>query len=193
MEDVAARYARVHGGVHGDGRETVRRVLTTCGEMLRDRGYAEVWTDADALEAAARGEPVMRARGEPARRADVYLHREDRVGVKFVRAVLDATEADARVLIVSPDGPTPFTRKECDARVQFMHAAALCYNVTRHRLVPRHVVAEPPPGTRGCLPHILDTDPVVQYYDWPCGTVVRVERCWGGHEPVPYYRVVAKS
>ena len=50
----------------------------------------------------------------------------------------------------------------------------------------------PPAGvTREQLPRILDTDPVVRYHAWPCGAVVRVWRVFGGHEPIPYFRVVA--
>ena len=68
-------------------------------------------------------------------------------------------------------------------------------NVTRHALVPKHdKVDAPPPSTSvEALPKILTTDRVVQYYAWPVGTVVRVWRCYGGHEPVPYFRVVAAA
>ena len=36
------------------------------------------------------------------------------------------------------------------------------------------------------LPKILESDRVVQYYNWPCGSIVRIRRVFGGHEPIEY-------
>ena len=59
--------------------------------------------------------------------------------------------------------------------------------------MPKHErMSAPPDGvTREQLPKILEGDPIVQYHNWPVGTVVRVWRRFGGHERVPYFRVVA--
>ena len=191
--------------------------MTTCEEMLRDRGCTRVERAADlapCLAAATPPEPALRGRGG-ARDFDVFLHGEDRVGVKYARAVIehcaaggrDARERgrdegrDARergrdegrdAIIVSVEGPTPFTRRECEGeRVQFLCARDVVVNVTRHALVPRHERVPRGPVDAAHLPRILETDRVVQYYGWPPGTVVRVWRCFGGHEPIPYFRVVA--
>lgn len=129
----------------------------------------------------------------------VYLHHEDRVGVKYARSILDANkEPGTCIVIVSTEGPTPFTRRACSeygTAVQFMLVRDLCVNKTRHCLVPRHERVEaPPPGVEVAqLPRILDQDKIVQYYNWPVGTVVRIRRCFGGHEPVDYYRVVVRN
>ena len=160
--------------------------MTTCEEMLRDRGYA-----VETLAESDDDKPVMRGSAHATLPdVDVYFHAEERVGVKFARAALEASPS---CIIVSVEGPTPFTRKECsDSRVEFFCARELVYNVTKHSLVPAHErLAEPPDGTtRDTLPKMLDGDPIVRYYGWPVGTVVRVWRCFGGNEPIPYVRVV---
>lgn len=176
-------YASVHKAVHGDGHEVHRRVLRTCEEMLRDRGCARV----ERLD-----EPALRGRDPD---IDVHVLDEERVSVKAARAALDARAHDGvQVVIVSLEGPTPFARRECGGGpVQFFCARDLCVNVTRHALVPKHERVENAPVPRALMPRILDTDRVVQYHNWPVGTVVRVWRCFGGHEPVPYFRVVTAA
>lgn len=162
--------------------------MTTCVEMLRDRGFTDVTFSDDALECIVQGSAVVSA-SVPCR-VRVFLHHEDRIGVKAIRAL----PSDCDAVFVSVDGPTPVARKEADARVQFFFARQLVFNVTRHALVPKFDVVDPPhqmPVTH--LPRILDTDPVVQYYRWGLGTVLRTERCFGGHEPIAYYRLVSPS
>ena len=172
------------------------RVVLTCEEMLRDRGCASVARADDLAKALEEGtRPVLRGRGGP-RDVDVYVHAEERVGVKYARAVLEASGDGVTCLVVSVEGPTPFTRKECEGKpMEFFCARELVYNVTKHHLVPPHeVVPEPPEGTtRDTLPKMLETDPVARYYAWPVGTVVRVVRRFGGCEPIPYFRVVVGS
>ena len=75
--------------------------------------------------------------------------------------------------------------------MQFFCARDLAVNVTRHALVPRHERVARAPAAAEHLPRILESDRVVQYYGWGAGTIVRVWRCFGGHEPTPYFRVVA--
>ena len=188
MEAARATYARVSGATHGSGDHTVHRILTTCVEMLRDRGFENVTPAADPFDCMVQGSAVISATAPC--RVRVFLHPEDRIGVKAVRAL----PGDGDVIFVSVEGPTPVARKEADARVQFFLARQLVFNVTRHALVPKFRVVDPPVGVlRTNLPRILDTDPVVQYYRWGMGTVVYTERCFGGHEPIAYYRLVSPS
>lgn len=193
-DEVVERFANVHRSVHGDGWDVLQRVVTTCEQMLGDRGCTRITHARDLAACLRETTPVMRGRGD--RSVDVYVHGEERVGVKYARAVLDASttaDPDCRVVIVSVEGPTPFTRKECEGRpVQFFAARDLCYNVTRHALVPRHERVASHPDVAS-LPRILDTDRVVQYYDWPVGACVRVVRVFGGHEPVSFFRVVVSA
>lgn len=192
MEIALLRFGCVHKSIHGDGGDVLARVVQTCEEMLRDRGCARVSRAERPLDAIEAGTPpVVTGRGGNAD-VDVYVHVEDKVGVKFARQVLEQRdEEEVHVVVVSIDGATPFTRKECEGkRIQFMLARDLCVNKMRHCLVPKHEVMDGYEGDVSLLPKISDADPVVQYYNFPLGTVLRVWRVFGGSEPIPYLRVV---
>ena len=192
--DYGAKFGCVHKTLHGDGKDTLGRAVLTCEQMLRDRGCTRIARAPDPDASIENGTPpILRGEGDDLI-VEVYVHSEDQVGVKFVRSVLEVAEGD--VIVVSLEGPTPFTKKECDGkRIQFFTMRDVCVNITRHALVPKHEKMEqPPPGMRvEHLPLLLDTDPIVQYYNWPHGTIVRVWRTFGGHEPTPYFRVVSPA
>ena len=158
--------------------------------MLHDRGFDHI-VEYD-LESADAGLILTGTAIDRVQR--VHMCMEDRVGVKFARTVIDASAGDDACIIVSIDGPTPFTRKECSS-VQFFTAIDLCRNITHHCLVPRHRsidATDLPPGMEaGRLPRLLDTDRVAQYYNWPRGTIVHIKRVFGGNEPIEYFRVVS--
>lgn len=192
-QEISERFGRVHRAIHANGRDVLDRVLVTCDEMLRDRGCTRVVHH--SLDATGQFDPVMEGHGSCGG-IRIYVHGEDKVGVKFARIIQERTEDRILSLIISVDGPTPFTKKECNPkRVQFMTVRNLCVNVTRHSLVPKHeVVTNAPDGVSvDKLPPILDSDPIVQYYNWPAGTIVRVWRRFAGYEPVPYFRRVSSS
>jgi len=197
MEEFLERIARIQQCVNGDGTRNLRNILKTCKELLHDRGFEGLVEY--GLEEDNGGTGLVLS-GENAQGGKLRVHMcmEDRVGVKFARAVLESsnTEGNCSSIIISIDGPTPFTRKECNT-VQFFTAIELCKNLTHHCLVPRHqtvTASELPNGIRvGSLPRILDTDRVVQYYNWPCGTIVKIKRVFGGYEPIDYFRVVAPA
>lgn len=195
-QGVLARFGNVHRTIHGDPDAVIRRILDTSEAMLWDRGATRVDRSPDPVEAMTDEDGlVMTGWVEEVRRWDVYVHSEDRVGVKFARAVQEACDAaGSRGIVVSVEGPTPFTRRECGGAIQFLNASEMCVNVTRHCLVPKHErveAADLPGGVEvGSLPRLFETDRVAQYYDWGPGTLVRITRLFGGSEPIPYYRVV---
>lgn len=193
---VLQRFGCIHKALHGNGNHVLGRIVKTCEEMLHDRGCLTVTRSANPMESIMQGtEPIVQGRGSEFNDVDVYIHCEEKVGVKFARQVLEQSEKEGlKTIIVSVEGVTPFTKKECeDKKVQFMLAKDLYMNVTHHQLVPKHEVVTSCVYEKKCLPKILDSDKVVQYYDWPTGTVVQVKRCFGGHEPVPYFRVVCSA
>lgn len=166
--------------------------MNTCEEMLRDRGCLRIQKTDDIASAISQSSAVIKGTKNDDETIDIYISDDDKVGVKFARIVIEKSQRN-HIIVVSLEGATPFTRKECDGHsIQFMMAKDLCFNVTKHSLVPKHEVVEQPPGklSKDQLPRILDTDPIVQYYNWPIGTIVRVWRCYAGHEPIPYYRCV---
>ena len=176
--------------MHGNGKEVIGRILRTCDEMLKDRGCAAVSWCEEEVEGG-----ILFLRGRGGEEVDVFLLSEPKVGVKQARAILDKS-GERNVVLVSLEGATPFTKKECEGRtVQFMLARDLCVNVTKHSLVPTHTMVDSPPPNMSVeqLPRILDTDPIVQYYRWPIGSVVKVCRVFAGNEEIPYFRVVAPA
>lgn len=179
---------RVHGAIQEDGAYVLECILSTAEAMMRDRGYSDVVVRSNPIACADSPVPrsVMQAQCEEGGVA-LYIHNEERVGVKYARSVLE-TGGDARAIVVSVGGPTSFTKHAVQDRIQFFTAKEMCYNVTRHALVPRHVRVERD-GDR--LPKLSPSDPVVRYYDWPPGAVIQIRRAFGGHESVPYFRVVA--
>ena len=188
----------MHRTVHVDGAAVLERVLTTCAEMLRDRGLADVARAADPVRCALQGEWVVRGGPHSDPHTLVYLCPEDKVSVKYARGVLErGADAEDR-LVVSLGGPTAFTRRECEAataaRIQFLPVSFLCRNPTRHALVPAHERVDaaclPPTVAPDALPRLLETDAMVQYHRWPPGSVVRIVRHFGGHEPIVYFRTV---
>ena len=190
MDEFFERLARIQQCVNGDGSRNLRNILKTCTEMLHDRGFEDI-TQRGLEESDNSLGLVMTGERQCGECVRVHMCTEDRVGVKFARAVLEVDGAST--VVISIDGPTPFTRKECDT-VQFFNAIELCKNVTHHCLVPKHErvdASEIPTGMQlNRLPRLLDTDRIVQYYAWPCGSVIKIKRVFGGYEPITYFRVV---
>lgn len=184
------RLGNVHHAIHEDGQRVLRSILKTSEEMLTDRGCGSVQTTQDPMRAILQGRPVLTSDT-----TDIFIHTEDKVGVKFARSIIEQS-GDRTCICVSMDGPTTFTKNEFQGRnVQFMLCKFLIVNITHHALVPRHtLVAAPPSGVdRESLPILMGSDPVVQYYDWPVGSVVSIERVFAGNEPIPYYRLIQAS
>ena len=89
----------------------------------------------------------------------MYFYDESKIGVKFAREIKEQCDLkNVRSICISTDGPTPFTKRECDSSIQFILAKSLCMNVTKHKLVPKHeVVTEVPNVTDfSLLPCMLD-------------------------------------
>ena len=196
MHDFLQRAGSVRKCIHGNGRRTVERVLTTAREMLSDRGYTHA-EEGDETAPSPSDWVLAGRRGDDGAAVYVYLYRDEaRVGIKYARTVYDyCTEHDATAVVISLDGPTPFAKRRFeDGMLQFFTINDLCVNITRHVLVPVHErVEDLPPHvtTKQDLPLMLTTDKVCQYYNWPVGAIIRIWRQFGGQEPIPYYRVVA--
>lgn len=186
--------------MHRDGAYILERVLSNCRQMLLDRGARGVVQVENPLKVIETGNvlPILQTMGDGSPSTRIYISKEDKVSIKFARAAIEDAGAECceRIVIVSIEGPTPFSKRECDGKpVQFFLAKDVFVNKARHSLVPRHEVVESPPGnvTVQQLPRILDSDPVVQYFHFPVGAVLKITRVFGGCEEVPYFRVVVSS
>jgi DNA-directed RNA polymerase subunit H (RpoH/RPB5) len=80
-------------------------------------------------------------------------------------------------------------------RVELFKFKHLLFDPTAHKKTPPHnrvplenIKVELPRIKVKDLPHILDTDPIVRFYDWSIGDVVRIDRPDGA-----YYRVVTQE
>lgn len=186
-----SKLSALHQGFGNDGVYILQCIARTCREMLLDRGCEEIHVSPDLVQSVLDGEPIVKGN-----KTWVYLHFEEKVGVKLVRVLLEESERNGvHVVSVSIDGPTPFTKKECEGKsIQFLTTKYMCNNVTKHKLVPKHVsLPSYPEEEKAHLPKMFDTDAIAQYYNWPVGTVVRIERMFGGHEPIPYFRIVCAA
>ena len=191
--DIIDKFGRLHSAIHGDAIGNLSRILKTVEEMLCDRDFATIRRDPDPLAAITGSRPVVRA-SAGSDEIVVYIHNEERVGVKWARTVLETHERDGiKIIAISQQGPSPFTKREREGKhIQFLLARAMCVNVTRHALVPKHERVEVLPDNvlPESLPYIYESDPVVQYYAWPVDTLVRITRHFGGTEPILYFRRV---
>jgi DNA-directed RNA polymerase subunit H (RpoH/RPB5) len=187
--DFLRRLGRIHRAFHTSGHHVLDAIVRTSTEMLQDRLCPNVTVSERPLRDLLAGRPVVTSDT-----TNVFVHTEEKVGVKFARTIVEQSD-DKLAVCVSIDGPTAFTRNEFQNRpIQFMSCKSLCVNVTRHELVPKHRLLEgDPPHEKHRLPLIMETDAVVQYYNWPVGSVVEIERVFTGDEPVPYLRLVSAS
>jgi DNA-directed RNA polymerase subunit H (RpoH/RPB5) len=186
--EVVARYGGIHGAIHGDGQRNIVAIARVAARMLADRGDTAVTTADDVAKTIADAQ----APAVTSSNTDVWMCGDAKVGVQYARNVLERTPEGRAIVVVSVGGPTPFTRRACEGRrMQFFNADALCVSIVDHALVPEHAAVDECPFDVCDLPRILVTDRVVQYYDWPVGTIVRIARVFGGHEPTTYYRRVS--
>lgn len=166
------------------------KVRQTCIEMLEDRGYHVTHVDETQ-------NPAIVAEGDEV--AHVTFHNEPRVGVKTLRQLRE--NLDKRILLVSSEGPTAFTRKECDdPRIEFWTYTELLFNITRFAIAPKHslVTAEEEEALNAKFsikgdpwPKMYHTDPMCRYHNFPVGALVRIDRTF--YKAHPYYRRVIRQ
>ena len=166
------------------------KVRQTCLEMLQDRGYT--------VTVAQEDNPILVAEGDE-ETCQVLFHPESRIGVKALRQLRE--NLDHRILLVSSEGPTAFTRKECDdERIEFWTFAELLFNITRFQISPKHSrVSEEDEAAltkkyhiKGDnWPKIYHTDPMCRYHNFPIGALVRIDRTF--YTSHTYYRRVVAA
>ena len=186
-------------------------------QMLNDRRYTQVH-----LALIGHGAILMQlcsCLNEKGELVHVYITEENKVGVKALRKIKEESKRSkcASVILLCPNGLTPFAQKELNAeeatasatasatqqlsraKVEVFRKPEFSFNVTRHSLVPPHTPLTPAEKKQlltslGCkatsLPKIKDSDPVIKYLGLPLGTVVAISRRFGSLEVEQYYRLV---
>lgn len=201
MEILLNKIGQLNNTASSNCNSVLERVITTCVEMLKDRGYNvsnDCRTVGDITYKIQENDPILI--GENGTDSViVYFHNEERIGVKQLR-IWSEENIGSKLVIVSLEGPTAFTKKEADQNypnVQFFTFQNLSVNITKHALVPKHekITYESIKHLYAVKsteewPKLYTTDVISQYYNYKEGDLIRVTRTLGYPEPVYYYRLV---
>lgn len=188
-------------------------VLRTAYEMLSDRGYVprknmQYSEDEKNLQRISQTNVVTIAD-----RKQSELHTKDsimvfiafqlKLGVATTREFTEKMEEEdiKHGLLICAEKPSHKAFEELQkAGVEIFTALELFKNITRHSLVPKHrqlsskeveALKKKLGAQLNDFPVYSNLDPVVRYYGWPIGTVVEIQRAFGGtREGEVYYRVV---
>ena len=189
MDSIVEKIGSIHSTCLIDGEKVLETILKNCEQMLLDRGCKRVEKCSNIVKCMENNTPVLKGRN--CKKIDVYFYNEERVGVKILRTLLDESTMD-KIIILSLEGPTTFTKKEAEnLPVQFFLYKDLFVNITKHEIVPKHeLCTDNLPYSNEELPKIFVSDPIIQYYDFPIGSVIKISRTLGAHEPSIYYRLI---
>ena len=203
MEELLNKIGQLNNTSKADYTVVLGRTLTTCIEMLRDRGYNvtnDCRTIGDISYKIEHAEFILCGENAAGETTLVYFHNEERIGVKHLR-MWSEQNANCNIIIVSLEGPTAFTKKEAEQsykNVQFFIFKDVCKNITKHSLVPKHEKVDPSSlpfrcGSDDEWPKLYTSDPIAQYYNFKPGDLIRITRTLGYPEPVYYYRLVCQA
>jgi DNA-directed RNA polymerase subunit H (RpoH/RPB5) len=153
-------------------------IKNTCIEMMEDRCYTVIDSDDDNIlfENMSNGDRILSC-----------IFDEPKLNVNNVKdMILILNENDLKHGIIIYNEVITSTAKKIidtlqDYFIETFSMDELKYNITKHRLVPKHVKANEEEykelkkfGPK--LPVMLKTDPVTRYYNYKSGDIIRVER-----------------
>lgn len=192
------------------GKDCLFRVYTTCKSMLVARGYGavdrECRTVDELVQRVQEGQPVLRGHSCPDKPdITLFFHIENKIGIKYLRGVVEDVPDGSIACFVSVDGPTAFTHRDTrddHDSIHFLTFKQLFNDLSRHRMVPRHALV--PPGRVAEVaskyniskpshwPRLLRSDPVAQFYDFRKGDLVEIWRTGvGTNGAAAYFRMVS--
>jgi DNA-directed RNA polymerases I, II, and III subunit RPABC1 len=177
-------------------------VRVTLHEMLKDRGYDRIVSEDDVTIVAKRT-------SSNDRNVLVYFIYDAKVSVKRVKTIKEMIDNDNDIeyeclILVYKTAITTFAKQfiTTDVNNLFVQAFSereLSFNVTKHHLVPKHVVLTPE-EKRGVVkkyrtamkhfPLMLSSDPVARYYGLLPGAMVKITRPSPTAGEYTLYRVV---
>jgi DNA-directed RNA polymerase I, II, and III subunit RPABC1 len=158
------------------------QVIKVATEMLESRGF-NVTPDNDNIFIATSNESPdihLYLLNTPLNKATI---------VHYIQVFI--TKGIEHAILIYRDSITSSVKKTLknvvNCRVELFSEAELKFNITKHVLVPHHEQVDPHDHPkRDKYPTILKTDPVVRFYGFRVGNVIRITR--PNHKI--YYRVV---
>ena len=177
------------------GAMNKKKCIPLVEQMLRDRGYdgTPIFGD-DTVQA------TNSTTGET-----VHVHfvtgKKKGLGVGDVRAILEETPEDDRLILVYETSITYYAKQAIQQRanVETFQAKTLYYNVTKHVMVPPHRLLSPGEKEDMLISNhvnedqckkILATDPVAKYYGARPGQMFEIKRRSPEGREYNVYRVV---
>ena len=135
----------------------------------------------------------------------VFFVLKSKIGISMARQLIQKKNTKSQhAILVYGYMPSHRAKEELEkAGFELFQCSKIYHNLIRHhKLIPRHEALTPTEEnqllqqlntTKDRLPGYSQHDPVVQYYNWPVGTVVRIHRKFGmTQDSSVYYRVVRK-
>lgn len=190
------------------GEKIVTMVFKTSYEMIKDRGYEITQRCSDFHDMSRKiksTKPILQGQMND-EKILVFIVSDEKIGVKLARQIID--ENDGKLVIISIEGPTAFTKKEItsqsdNSNVTFFTFAELINNISKHKLVPemkkltpeekRIICQEMNVKEENCIthfPNMLREDPIRKYFDYQKGDLIEIKRKGLGYEGMMYYRCV---
>ena len=142
--------------------------LETLTEMLKDRGHEELDIEHTSEAIIVRSETIF-----------CIITKDDKINVAFLRKTFEDNEEYDHFIIVYPTTITPSAKSAINPnkRVEFYTYPELSFNITKHFLVPKHCIETGDIKYKHTeIPVILSIDPIVKWYDFPMGSVIKVIR-----------------
>ena len=201
-----------------------RLAISSLLEMFKDRGVprSEIplpkTLHAAFLQSAGNGEPLFTS----SHGLVLIMLRTEKFGVSETRKITVCVQTNqahsgslssiSSIIVVSQRPPTSQARKELQASCKAFGAilsiflfAELNKPYPRHLMVPSHtgilinsaeerLLLQRLRCKKSNMPLLLADSPICRWYGWPIGTVVRIERQWGGYNQRKHvWRVVSRG
>lgn len=185
--------------------KTFDRITTTVHEMFTDRGYEVIPKQLWSKKFTQFEDLKVVGKIDDKTLILTFFATDVKVPVRKIREYVQFMKENlvTHAVIVHAHQITPGAKSELNQyNIQTFQAKELFHNITRHALVPRHeriqterevqeIMKKYHIQSKNEFPIYYMSDPVVKYFGWQPGTVVKIERVSGGlKEPEIYYRMI---
>lgn len=185
--------------------KTFERIITTVNEMFVDRGYELLPKSSWSKKFLQFEDLKVIGKIDDKMLIFTFFATDVKVPVRKIREYVQFMKENqvTHAIIVHAHQITPGAKSELvQYNIQTFQAKELFYNITRHALVPHHEKVKSDHDVQEIMkryhiqsktefPIYYISDPVVKYYGWTPGTVVKIKRVLGGlKEPEIYYRMI---